>query len=331
MTTAEQNEFDTESLIGRPARVSVIHNEYNGTTYANIGLICYALVQKNMIPEMSAEFNRPGGSQGAFPIMVQYLLPAGLRGIVVAGLLSINQAWTTDTDTQAREIALRQCPAPFDLLSIRAYSSSEDIPRIANYARAAAESRKALFVGEFGVNTAVSQNPQSDYNQFLAACRVAPLVAMWDYDRTGDAANDGMNATLTNSRSWMLTALLPATFSAWARGWAPSDKPGGSGQTAFEQYAFGAPVPGASSVPANSALGGNALTREAIVRTNDPALSILGETSNSLATGSWTSNGVSVVTAPDQAGVLPGCERRRFSVPAAPETKKFLRLRAVSP
>ena len=26
-------------LIGRPARVSVVHTEYNGTTYANIGLI----------------------------------------------------------------------------------------------------------------------------------------------------------------------------------------------------------------------------------------------------------------------------------------------------
>jgi hypothetical protein len=39
LTTAEQNEFDTESLVGRPARVSVVHNDYNGTTYANIGLI----------------------------------------------------------------------------------------------------------------------------------------------------------------------------------------------------------------------------------------------------------------------------------------------------
>jgi SSS family solute:Na+ symporter len=51
------------------------------------GLICYALVKKNVIPEMSAEFAAKG-SQGAFPMMVQYLLPAGLRGIVVAGLLS---------------------------------------------------------------------------------------------------------------------------------------------------------------------------------------------------------------------------------------------------
>lgn len=51
------------------------------------GLICFALVKKNMIPELTAEFAAKG-SQGAFPMMVQYLLPAGLRGIVVAGLLS---------------------------------------------------------------------------------------------------------------------------------------------------------------------------------------------------------------------------------------------------
>jgi SSS family solute:Na+ symporter len=51
------------------------------------GLICYALVKKDVIPEMTAAFTEKG-SQGAFPMMVQYLLPAGLRGIVVAGLLS---------------------------------------------------------------------------------------------------------------------------------------------------------------------------------------------------------------------------------------------------
>lgn len=51
------------------------------------GLICYALVKKNVIPEMTAQFDLKG-SQGAFPMLVQYLLPPGLRGIVVAGLLS---------------------------------------------------------------------------------------------------------------------------------------------------------------------------------------------------------------------------------------------------
>jgi len=51
------------------------------------GLICFALVKKNLVPELSAEF-AVKGSQGAFPMMVQFLLPPGLRGIVVAGLLS---------------------------------------------------------------------------------------------------------------------------------------------------------------------------------------------------------------------------------------------------
>ncbi|HEU5068899.1 MAG TPA: sodium:solute symporter [Verrucomicrobiae bacterium] len=54
------------------------------------GLICYALVKSGTVPTLTAAFNDPTGegSQGAFPMMVKYLLPAGLRGIVVAGLLS---------------------------------------------------------------------------------------------------------------------------------------------------------------------------------------------------------------------------------------------------
>lgn len=52
LTTAEQNGFDTEDLIGRPARISVVHSDYNGTTYANIGLIR---------PDKSGEPLRPSG------------------------------------------------------------------------------------------------------------------------------------------------------------------------------------------------------------------------------------------------------------------------------
>ncbi len=48
------------------------------------GLIYFALVKANKIPELTANQD----AQGAFPLMVKYLLPAGLRGIVVAGLLS---------------------------------------------------------------------------------------------------------------------------------------------------------------------------------------------------------------------------------------------------
>src|ERR1019366_5092991 len=48
------------------------------------GLICYALVKSGKVPELAANFD----AQNAFPLMVKHLLPPGLRGIVVAGLLS---------------------------------------------------------------------------------------------------------------------------------------------------------------------------------------------------------------------------------------------------
>jgi solute:Na+ symporter, SSS family len=57
------------------------------------GLICYALARSGKIPELTTMIGPDGQvvpaiSNGAFPMMVQYLLPPGIRGIVVAGLLS---------------------------------------------------------------------------------------------------------------------------------------------------------------------------------------------------------------------------------------------------
>ena len=57
------------------------------------GLICYALAKSGKVPELASMIGPDGNtianaSNGAFPMMVQYLLPPGIRGIVVAGLLS---------------------------------------------------------------------------------------------------------------------------------------------------------------------------------------------------------------------------------------------------
>ena len=57
------------------------------------GLICFALAKSGKIPELAGIIGPdghaiPATAQGAFPMMVEYLLPPGLRGIVVAGLLS---------------------------------------------------------------------------------------------------------------------------------------------------------------------------------------------------------------------------------------------------
>jgi len=51
------------------------------------GLICFALVHKTAI-EIPAALRDGFTAQNAFPLMVKHLLPVGLRGLVVAGLLS---------------------------------------------------------------------------------------------------------------------------------------------------------------------------------------------------------------------------------------------------
>ncbi|MCC7374640.1 MAG: sodium:solute symporter [Verrucomicrobiales bacterium] len=56
------------------------------------GLICFALAKSGKNAALAAALvgpdALPNASQGAFPLMVEHLLPPGLRGIVVAGLLS---------------------------------------------------------------------------------------------------------------------------------------------------------------------------------------------------------------------------------------------------
>jgi SSS family solute:Na+ symporter len=57
------------------------------------GLIFFALSKSGRIPHFAAMMGAdgrlvPADAQAAFPLMVKYLLPPGLRGIVVAGLLS---------------------------------------------------------------------------------------------------------------------------------------------------------------------------------------------------------------------------------------------------
>jgi SSS family solute:Na+ symporter len=57
------------------------------------GLICFALAKSGKVPQLAPLVGADGRpvaqqAQAAFPLMVMYLLPSGLRGIVVAGLLA---------------------------------------------------------------------------------------------------------------------------------------------------------------------------------------------------------------------------------------------------
>ncbi|MGA1540651.1 MAG: cellulase family glycosylhydrolase, partial [Chthoniobacterales bacterium] len=100
------------------------------------------------------------------------------------GLLPIGSAWTTDSVAQAEEIALRQCPDPYDLLSVHIYG--DDPQRIPNFATFAARAGKALFAGEFGMPNA----DQNNYATMLSAIRAySPLAAVWVFDRSVDDYN----------------------------------------------------------------------------------------------------------------------------------------------
>jgi solute:Na+ symporter, SSS family len=58
------------------------------------GLICFAIAQKGLVPEIQQQLISSNGelirdnAQKAFPLLVAYILPVGVRGIVVAGLLA---------------------------------------------------------------------------------------------------------------------------------------------------------------------------------------------------------------------------------------------------
>jgi hypothetical protein len=74
----------------------------------------------------------------------------------------------------------------------------------------------------------------------------------------------------------------------------------------------------------------NSLALVAVVRTNDPSLSVTGETEGNL----WdftNPSSIDLVTGSasnvSQEGVPSGCERRRFLVNRGTDNKKFLRLK----
>jgi hypothetical protein len=238
------------------------------------------------------------------------------------GLLPIGSAWNTDSVAQAEEITLRQCPDPYDLLSVHIYES--DTQRLPNFATFATRAGKALFAGEFG--TAPADNAK--YASMLTAVHAhSPLAAVWVFDRSVD----DFNITTTNARSWMLRDLLPATFTTWSRGWGVNEAPGPDGLTAGAQYILGVPRPGAAAQRSTAGWSTSALWLEAVVRTNDPSWRIFGQASSTLAPGSWGTNDVVSISSTNQSDVLPGCERRVFTVPPGTDSRKFLRIRAESP
>jgi hypothetical protein len=128
----------------------------------------------------------------------------------------------------------------------------------------------------------------------------------------------------TDGDVWLVVdaASVPATpFVTWFGSTNPPDS------AAVGSYAIGgASGPSASGERPTSSVDGAKLYLTAIVRTNDPNLSVVGQTGNNLS--SWNTNGVSNTVSANQTNVASGCQRRVFSVDRGTNARQFLRLKA---
>jgi hypothetical protein len=114
-----------------------------------------------------------------------------------------------------------------------------------------------------------------------------------------------------------------ATFTSWSQGAAPNP-------TNVGLYAIGgASSPTATNgIPPVTLVDTNFLSITAIVRTNNPSLTVIGQATTDLALGPWSTNSVTWSNTVDQSGLPFGTARQIFSVPRT-NSSQFLRLNSV--
>lgn len=129
--------------------------------------------------------------------------------------------WNYDSERQFCKVLQRDNPDGYDLVSIHIYPNEKikyfgdkanDYQRVINVAsQCAKDSGKALFIGEFGVNsTKYNGNKDlevADFNKLLSAIENSSvaLAALWVYDFSWQA--DSFNVTGTSNRSYQLEAI----------------------------------------------------------------------------------------------------------------------------
>ncbi|NDA10884.1 MAG: hypothetical protein EBZ07_08620 [Verrucomicrobia bacterium] len=92
----------------------------------------------------------------------------------------------------------------------------------------------------------------------------------------------------------------------------------------------GASAPGQAGESTSLALTSGVLRLTAVVRTNDPALTVSAQTSTNLSSWADLATNRFGVSATNTNGVPSGCQRRVFEAPIQGETRKFLKLKVTS-
>ncbi|MEI8386675.1 MAG: hypothetical protein WCG76_03655, partial [Verrucomicrobiota bacterium] len=141
------------------------------------------------------------------------------------------------------------------------------------------------------------------------------------------AGNDNYNAAIAVEQPLTVTAGI--SFATEFPGQAPGSDSDHDGVPAFVEYALGGSLTtnDAALLPQISS-NGSKLSLTAVVRTNDPTLTVTGQwTSNLASQVSWSSTGVQSEASANQTGVAAGFERRVFSIDRGASTQTFMRLR----
>jgi autotransporter-associated beta strand protein len=184
------------------------------------------------------------------------------------------------------------------------------------------------FAAAAGSSIAVAGTPAAGiYPVLLASGGVAGTtnIAVTGLDGSGLAGSASADG---NTLVLVLAEDSGVTYASWSGGVPPDEDVNGNGFTALEEFGLGAAAPGAPFlVPAQGMTnvgGTNYLTLVANIRTNGAGLTTVGQSSTNLATGAWSTNGVSFI--PTGATNIPsGCEQRLYRTPLT-GSNGFLRL-----
>jgi len=120
------------------------------------------------------------------------------------------KSWKRDTREQFAEVLSADNPLPMNTLSVRGYDVESDIGRLPQAMDVARSLKKPLFVGEFGVPGASTEETKAKFTAILSAIETnrVPISALWVYDFDGQAKD--WNVNTTNGRSWQLDAIQQA-------------------------------------------------------------------------------------------------------------------------
>lgn len=133
-----------------------------------------------------------------------------------------SKSWTADTQAQAKEIILRDNPAPLDTVGVHVYGDNPPEKDLGSWVTSrlhylqwlkgvAAEVGRPVFVGEFGLSEKTGkEDVRVVFEALLAEMEQAniDLAAFWVYDLSGQEKT--WNVTFDNERAYMIRLTVEA-------------------------------------------------------------------------------------------------------------------------